>query len=225
MPLTRSKLAVATIHESDEFGNPIGIVVPCMFNPYEYTITKANTYTPSQANRKDVPRMEFQQAGAQSLTLALTFDAYLGASDLTATMALLWKLMEANTRRVQNREKKVVPPYVAFQWGVFKFVAVISNMTQTYSLFAQDGRPLRAKVTTTFVQFKDPHDFSDILQNPTSGGGPAERMIRVEIGDRLDTLAARFYGNASRWREIAERNGIVNPLSLRSGQVLALPPE
>jgi hypothetical protein len=225
MPLTRSKLAVATIYESDEFGIPIGIAVPCMFNPYEYTISKANTYVESPANRKDVPRMAFQKAGAQTLKLALTFDAYLGTTDLTTTMKLLWKLMEANTRRAQDDKTKVVPPYVTFGWGVFKFVAVITSMTQTYTLFAQDGRPLRAKVNVDFEQFKDPHDFLDLMQNPTSGGGPAERMVRVQAGDRLDTLAARFYGDSSRWREIADRNAITNPLSLRSGQVLALPPE
>lgn len=225
MPVTRSKLAVAAIYESDEAGTPIGITVPCMFNPYEYTITKANTYVPSPANRKDVPRMEFQQAGTQTLKLALTFDAYLEKADLTVTLSLLWKLMEANTRRVQNDKIKVVPPYVTFRWGGFKFVAVINSMTQTYTLFAQDGRPLRAVVNVEFVQFKDPHDFLDLAQNPTSGGGPAERVVRVAAGDRLDALAARYYGDATRWREIADRNGIANPLALRSGQVLALPPE
>jgi nucleoid-associated protein YgaU len=38
-------------------------------------------------------------------------------------------------------------------------------------------------------------------------------------------IAARAYGDATRWRAIAEYNGITNPLALRPGQRLMIPEE
>jgi nucleoid-associated protein YgaU len=110
---------------------------------------------------------------------------------------------------------------VAFEWGVFKFVSVITNMTQKFTLFKNDGTPIRAKVDVTFTQYKDVNDYPG--QNPTSGGGPIQRVWRVTQGDRLDTISAAVYGDPTRWRVIAEYNGITNPLALRNGQSLTIP--
>ena len=119
--------------------------------------------------------------------------------------------------------KKILeaPPAVAFEWGVFCFRAVITNMTQKFTLFKKDGTPVRAKVDVTFTQHEDEKDYAH--QNPTSGGGPVERVWSVVRGDRLDTIAAAVYGDATKWRRIAEHNGIVNPLALPSGRRLTIP--
>ena len=131
--------------------------------------------------------------------------------------------METKTRDDQDESKKIPPPYVAFEWGVFRFVSVITNMTQKFTLFKMDGTPVRAKVDITFSQFNDINDYPK--QNPTSGGGPINRVWRVVAGDRLDLIAATVYGDSTRWRRIAERNNIVNPLALRTGQQLLIPKE
>ena len=45
----------------------------------------------------------------------------------------------------------------------------------------------------------------------------------VQRGDRLGDIALEFTGDVSRWREIAESNGIDDPRSLRVGAVLRIP--
>ena len=45
----------------------------------------------------------------------------------------------------------------------------------------------------------------------------------VRQGDSLWALADAAYGDAGRWREIAEANGIVNTRRLRTGELLVLP--
>jgi nucleoid-associated protein YgaU len=192
-----------------------------MFNPFEYSVSKSNTYQEESQNRSDVPEVEFKKAGPQTLKLSLTFDTYEDGEDVSQTTRKLWKLMESKTRREGNRNKKIPPPEVAFEWGVFKFVAVITNMTQKFTLFKQDGTPVRAKVDVTFTQHKDVEDYKN--QNPTSGGGEVERVWRVIAGDRLDTIAHQVYGDATKWRIIAEHNDIVNPLALRAGHRLTIP--
>ncbi|RKY20306.1 MAG: hypothetical protein DRP90_03600, partial [Planctomycetota bacterium] len=45
----------------------------------------------------------------------------------------------------------------------------------------------------------------------------------VKSGDSLGAIAKKFYGRASKWRVIAEANGITNPASLKVGSVLTIP--
>ncbi len=223
MPETRSSLQAARIYEVDESGEEKGggVSVGCMFNPFEYTVTKQNSYKEERQNRSDVPSFEFEKAGPQTLKLSLVFDTYESDEDVSLQTNQLWKLMESKTRREGNRNRKVPPPEVAFEWGVFRFVAVITNMTQKFTLFKPDGTPVRAKVDVTFTQHKDLEDYPS--QNPTSGGGDIERVWRVIAGDRLDTIAHEVYGDATRWRVIADYNHLTDPLALRAGQQLIIP--
>jgi hypothetical protein len=184
-------------------------------------VTKTNTYKEERKNRSDVPGFEFEKAGPQTLKLDLVFDTYESGEDVSLKTNQLWKLMESKTRREGNRNRKVPPPEVAFEWGVFRFVAVITNMTQKFTLFKPDGTPVRARVEVTFTQHKDLEDYPN--QNPTSGGGDIERVWRVIAGDRIDTIAYAVYGDATRWRAIAEYNRLRNPLTLRAGQQLIIP--
>lgn len=222
MANTRSNLVAARIYEVDDSGEEKsgGISIPCMFNPFEYTVTKTNQYEERARNNSDVPHVEFKKAGAQTLKLSLTFDTYESGEDVSLTTNKLWKLMESKTRD-EDGENKVPPPEVAFEWGVFRFVSVVTNMTQKFTLFRSDGMPVRAKVQVTFTQYKDLNDYPK--QNPTSGGGPVDRIWRVVAGDRLDTIAARVYGDATQWRRIAEYNDLDNPLRLRPGLALTIP--
>ncbi len=222
MPNTRGNLVAARIFEVDENGNETGSnAVSCMFNPFEYTVSKSNTYSERSRNRSSAPQIEFQKAGAQTLKLALMFDTYEADEDVSQTTNKLWKFMEP--KQEGSGDDKQPPPEVAFEWGVFRFVAVITQMTQKFTLFKNDGTPVRAKVDVTFTQHKDVNDYPN--QNPTSGGGPIQQVWSVIGSDRLDTIAASVYGDAAKWRLIADYNDITNPLSLRSGMRLTIPEE
>ena len=157
MPNTRGNLQAARIYEVTESGDEKsgGVSVDCMFNPFEYTVTKTNTYKEERSNRSDVPGFEFEKAGPQALKLTLVFDTFEAGEDVSQETNKLWKLMESKTRREGNRNRKVPPPEVAFEWGVFRFVAVITTMMQKFTLFKPDGTPVRASVQVTFTQHKD----------------------------------------------------------------------
>ena len=49
------------------------------------------------------------------------------------------------------------------------------------------------------------------------------RTHRVQPGDALDQLAARYLGSPAEWRQIATLNGLLDPLALRPGRLLAIP--
>lgn len=216
------KLQRAKIYSVGKSGDKDNMVeVQCMFNPFEYSISKTNNYREDATNNSDSPESNFTKAGPQQLKLSLIFDSHKEGTDISKVTNQLWKLMESKTRDVSDKTKKVPPPDVAFEWGVFKFVSVITNMTQKFTLFKFDGTPIRAKVEVTLTQYKDVNDYPS--QNPTSGGGEIQRVWRVTQGDRLDTISAAVYGDPTRWRIIADYNGLTNPMVLRNGQTLTIP--
>ena len=217
MATTRGGLEPAVIVNKDT-----NDTVRCMFNPHEYTLTKQNRWERGETKGKNVPRLKFSQGGSQTLKLQLFFDTYADGSDVRTHTDPLWQMMMVNSDKTNPRSNKSEPPPVSFQWGGLVFDAVITNMSQKFTLFFKDGTPARTTVEITLEQLSDDQDFA--RQNPTSGGGEAPRTRLVKAGERLDLIAYDEYEDATEWRRIAEANALTHPLRLRPGQRLVIPP-
>ena len=179
------------------------------------------------ANGSNSPQAELSKAGAQTLKLNLIFDTYGKRADVSLITDRLWEFMRVSDnarpdKRPADKNDKRDVPLVAFQWGVFFFVSYITSMTQKFTLFTREGIPVRAKVDVTFTQYTDIND-RRLPQNPTSGGGPINRIHRVVAGDRLDLIAYEVYRDATKWRLIAAYNNVSNSMDLRPGQLLTIP--
>jgi hypothetical protein len=225
---TKSGLKAAQIIEVGDNRKPVGngVRVSCMFNPFEYSVSKSNSFEEKQStNGGGRPEVEFSKAGAQTLKLSLLFDTYgdtdEGDKDVRQETDKLWQLMQVKAPPTNDRNQKQRPPLVAFHWGTFYFISYITEMSQKFTLFSKDGVPVRARVDVTFTQYVDQDDYPP--QNPTSGGGPIDRVWQVTGGDRIDNIAAEVYGDATQWRLIARYNQLVDPLALRPGQQLLIP--
>jgi nucleoid-associated protein YgaU len=217
MPNTRSDLEPATIENLATHEK-----VCCMFNPNEYTLAKQNQWNADPTKGLNVPKVKFKQGGAESLKLQLFFDTYAEGTDVRLHTAPLWKMMMVSDDKRNERNNKSEPPRVAFHWGALYFQAVITSISQKFTLFSRAGFPLRTTVDVTFQQADDPEEHAG--QNPTSGSGPPRKTYTVQAGDRLDLIAFKVYEDASHWRLIARENGLTNPLRLREGQQLVIPP-
>lgn len=218
MANTKGDLAPATIKNMET-----GESVEFMFNPNEYTIAKQNQYSPDKAKGKNVPKVKFTQGGAETLKMQLFFDTYAEKEDVRKHTGTLWKMMMVSQTEKHQKTNKSAPPHVTFTWGnYFTFEAVIVSLSQKYSLFLEDGKPVRTTVDVSFQQVEDKGNHHQ--QNPTSGGGPPLKTHIVQAEDRLDLIAAKVYGDATQWRLIARENGLYHPLRLREGQQLIIPP-
>jgi hypothetical protein len=217
MATTRGGLEPAVIVNKDT-----SETVRCMFNPHEYTLTKQNRWERGETKGKNVPRLKFSQGGSQTLKLQLFFDTYSEGTDVRTHTDPLWRMMMVNTDKTNPRSNKSEPPPVSFQWGGLAFDAVITNMSQKFTLFLKDGTPARTTLDITLEQLSDDQDFP--RQNPTSGAGEAPRTRLIKAGERLDLIAYEEYEDPTEWRRIAQANGLVHPLRLRPGQRLVIPP-
>lgn len=196
-------------------------IVYCMFNPHEYTLTKRNQWESKDNKGKNIPKIKFKQGGAESLKLQLFFDTYGSDEDVRQHTQGLWEMMMVSNQQRNQTNNKSEPPHVEFKWGSLAFEAVITDISQKFTLFSDKGVPLRTTVDVTFQQIKD--DQKHHGQNPTSGGGPPLRTHVVLAGERLDLIAFKVYDDPTYWRLIARENGLTHPLRLREGQLLVIP--
>jgi hypothetical protein len=207
--LTRGGLVPATL--SAEQPN---ITVHCMFNPFEYTITKTNAFDTSKSTKGvDTPQGVFSQGGAKSLKLTLHFDTQDSGEDVTTVTDDLWKLMMVNTEQRGANNQKSAPPKVKFTWGSLTFEAYIKTMTQKFILFSPTGKPLRCTVDVTLEQMDNPRP----SQRQRNAGGAPRPTTTPNAADRPDNIAAQ---SGASQREVAERNNVDDPLRMRPGRPL-----
>ena len=98
----------------------------------------------------------------------------------------------------------------------FPFIGVVQSLDQSFSLFSDIGRPLRATLKLSFQESSSPKQ--DALLNVQSS--KVQKLLR---GVSLARLAAAQYGDPKQWRKIASGNRIENPLKLDIGGVIKLP--
>lgn len=189
-------------------------VVRCMFNPYEYTLSKQNQWQEQPTRGKNVGSSSFVKGGSQTLKLTLYFDSSLEEDkDVRKYTDRLWEMMMVEDKSKDKEAGKGVPPEVAFEWGRLYFRAVLTNMSQKYTLFTEDGTPVRCQVDITLEQKIDREDYRKRTDPPPMPDVGTE--VTAVAGDRIDNIAA---GSAApSMRDIAEANNIDNPLNIPSG--------
>jgi len=197
--------------------------ITCLFNPTEYTIAKNNSWTPKQVVGKNVPKLDFTGGGSRTLSLELFFDVYeKDGADVRTHIDKLWELMMIDQKSKNASTERSRPPLCLFQWGgTWHFKAAMTSLSVRYVLFRQDGTPARAIANVTLQEATD--EDNQPGTNPTSYADPGKRRREVRPSDTLALIAFEEYGDSALWRPIAEANAIDDPLSLRPGQLLAIP--
>ncbi|ONI74689.1 peptidoglycan-binding protein [Actinosynnema sp. ALI-1.44] len=198
--------------------------IGCMFNPAELTISKSNSWQGGEAKGKNAPELRFQSGQSASMSMSLTFDTTRDGESVTKYTDKLLKLMKVNPAvpGADPSRNKARPPWVEFHWGDTKsFKCIVERVQIRFTYFASSGMPLRCKADLTLKQWKDEEQLP--LQNPTSSTPTLHTVHQLRPGETLDRVAAAHYGDATRWRQIAEANGILDPLALPKGKQLAIP--
>jgi len=201
-----------------------GTAIDVMFNPNTYNITKTVAWRTSSDNAAsdasaNAPIRSFGGGGSRQLSLQLFFDATEAAQDkrdvrlLTDPIVRLTRIGRKNGR----------PPVCTVAWGAGKdkkiglpFDGVISHLKQNFVLFDSVGRPLRAWLDVTFLEFLNREDDERETDPETS-----TRIVRRN--DSLASIAADVYDDAGQWRLIALANGIEDPFVLPAGTKLTVP--
>ena len=112
------------------------------------------------------------------------------------------------------------PPKIEFHWGNMHIVAVLKTMKSEFTMFAPDGKAVRAKISITLEEFQSG------LADPNKAGDMSAynidqvKLVQVQQGQTLSALA-QMAGIST--AALADLNGIDNPLDVSAGSFLKLP--
>jgi phage tail protein X len=190
------------------------------FNPKDYSITRAAKWK-QNSNKTGLLPAEYNGPVASSITVEMFLDeTTLEDGDISKKIKELLKRVNPEPDSVTKN--KPMACFVRFIWGTaIEFTGYIDSVAVKYTLFRENGNPVRGTATITMKEF----GLAEAAQNPTSGSEPGSRAHRVIAGDTLASIAYREYGNATLWRKVAEANpGVDDPLRLAEGASLLVPP-
>lgn len=197
--------------------------VDCKFNPKEYTFSKQNTWESATVMGQNVPKVEFSGGQAMTLQMELFFDTTDTGKDVRKEYTdKIWRLMMIDAKS-KDKAHKGRPPLCEFSWGtVWSFRAVITSISQKFTMFLANGTPVRSTLNVTFQQAEEEGKYPG--QNPTTQSRPGYRTRMVKQGETIDIIAFEEYGDPVHWRFLADANGLGDPMRLEVGQLLAIPP-
>jgi hypothetical protein len=185
------------------------------FNPETIQFKSAAHVSGQAATRK----AQYIGPAAIDLQLKMLLDEVTGDESVLARLETM--MQWTRPRDEQNNSYEVT-----FNWGLLKVGSSVGltchcvSIDVAYQLFTPQGVPVRAMVT---ISLKEILPEQPAGQNPTSGGEQPARSHTLRSGEDLAVLSHAEYGTTSKWRDLAERNGIDNPFRLPIGTEMIFP--
>jgi len=169
---------------------------------------------------KNAPKVKFAQAGPKRSNCSFLRHLCRG-SDVRQHTDGLWKMMKVADDKKNPRNNKSEPPHVAFRWGQFEFQAVITSLSQSFTLFDKDGLPCAPPWTSPSSKSK----IAATLAGKTLPPAGSYRQDPHRAGRRAAGLDRRpgLRGCFTVAIDCA-RQSHHPPLRLRQGQQLIVPP-
>lgn len=197
------------------------------FNPTELNFTKTAQVAEIGIPGLDTPLLQYVRGQAETLTLELFFDTTedgtgASAKPVTGKTDEFYSLIKAE-------QATHAPPVLLFLWGGTAFPGrrrdhgfrcVVTSVRQQFTMFAPDGKPLRAKLTVELKEYK-PLALHLVELGFMSADHTKATVVRES--DTITGIAYREYADDRQWRAIAAANGIVDPLTLPPGTILRIP--
>jgi nucleoid-associated protein YgaU len=213
-----------------------GDAIPCQFNPTEYTLTKAVQSAEIPIPGLDSPLLQFVRGQAETMTVDLFFDSTDGGTGANATAVTT--LTNRVYELVKINPSTHAPPVCEFSWATSGFPGshldpnlvhqqrtlfrcIVESVRQRFTLFSPSGVPLRATLSVSLREYKTLRD--QITELGLQSADQTHTHVVAE-GETLTRIAAAIYDDPRQWRLMADANGIDDPLALRPGSILVVPP-
>jgi hypothetical protein len=187
-------------------------------NPSSYTHNHEVSYTDGVAIGAPGGVLGFQGIKPQNVAFEIYFDA-TGTVDGSIT-AVDDQITTFKEICFDYQAELHEPNYLIISWGTLVFKCKLKSLDLTYSLFKQDGTPLRAKAA---VKFEQALEADAIFQDADPKSPDLTHELVVQAGDTLPLLCYRIYGESSYYMEVALFNKISNFRDLVPGTVIRLP--
>ena len=190
-----------------------GEQISVMFNPAEYSFDVGNSFAEIDIPGLRTPPIQYVRGNARALKMELFFDTYEQRSDVRAATLQITSLLEPDTATL-------APPILLFNWGGFSVQCVLESASQRFTMFLEDGTPVRAMLN---VSFKEYEAVSVQIQSGLFILPPT--VHNIVAGETASKVAELVMGDPKAWRAVADLNNLDNPRKLAAGTALIVPPK
>lgn len=211
------KLRIEAYKQADYSGGPAA-QFDVMFNPSTYAKKYEVEYHARQGAGDTASPQVYGRIKPQEYTFELMFDG-TGAATEPADVETVIEAFLSVAGKYDGEIHR--PMYLKLSWGTLLSKCVLKSAEITYTLFKPDGRPLRAKVRATFSE-----NVEDTLRVAEARASSPDltHLHVVAAGEHLSLLCHRYYGDASRYLQVAAFNRLSNWRRLEIGAQLRFPP-
>ncbi len=201
--------------------------IEVMFNPTSYSMSFSNKFEKTPTAGQQHQEAKYTGGGEQQLNLDLFIDG-TGVSDMG-----LESLLNIGTASVEDQVAKFMrycyqmdeelhqPYFLTLEWGNLHFDCRMSTVNITYSLFDQGGKPLRAKLSATFIEALSPEKAQ---KSPEGRSSDLTKAIQVKMEDTLLLLTKQVYGSMDYYTWVARYNDLDQFRKIEPGKQLIFPP-
>jgi hypothetical protein len=187
--------------------------IEVMYNPEEYKLEQGNDFAQVGIPGLDAPPVQYVRGKGRTLSMDLFFDTYEAnpPADVRTFSGKIVRLLDKHPRTH-------APPVLLFAMGQFTFECVLTDVSQRYTMFQRDGTPVRATLSVRFQEFVR----VDVeIQSGLFIGPPI--LQNAIAGQTISHIAGDVLGDPRRWREVAEPNGIDDPMRIPAGTPIVIP--
>jgi hypothetical protein len=189
--------------------------VNLLFNPTDLLVDRASHYASMPVPGLAMPILQYIRGESDVLHLDVFLDRIDQNSDIENDIVQLETFVTIDSGLH-------APPVVEFAWGQgkFSFTGVVTSLRKRMTLFSEDGRTLRARLTLSLRSYKS----AEVQLRELKLSSPDRTHVRVlRDGETLAHIAREVYGDPRMWRPIALANGIERPRFIAPGTPLHIP--
>lgn len=190
-------------------------------NPESLNFEKGIVYQEDQQLGATGGGNTFERYEPEKLSFSFTVDATGVVENVDATDNAYTKVKEIEDILYSYNEEGHRPSYLVVAYGEILFKGQLSSMKVDYTLFNNDGIPLRATVNLGLTGFRgseeDKKKFSKLSPDMS-------RLIVLKENDTLANLCHLIYGNSRLVAQVARFNNLNGFREVPVGAELLFPP-
>lgn len=218
----KAKKLILTAYKDEKFSSEKGTyAVP--LNPQDISLNQEVTYstdTPLGASGTNL-KYRYHQPEVLAFTILLDDTGAVFESDQHIKGGIESEIKKLQAVLLDFDGDIHEPNYVGVSWGTLVFKGRATLVDTKYTLFGEDGSPLRVEISVKIQK-----SISDETRNAQEGKNSPdlthERVVKE--GDTLPLMTYRIYGDTRYYLDVAEANGLDDFRNLIPGTILYFPP-
>lgn len=138
---------VTRINIVPEDGSPFDF----KYNPTQFSLDRGVSWEDAKAMKEPYGVLNFTGGSSDTISFTAMLDTSEDDSETTGVLKQVKDLYEYTKLKVKDKNYNR-PPILTLTWhSELKFVGVITQLKVDFTMFAEDGTPLRADVTITMM--------------------------------------------------------------------------